>query len=413
MYDPTFHHRTLSREITFGDQLRDNRLFDKETHARVVEEACVRAASGYTDLQLVHRQVNRSRVYALKSLSDEIVLRKIGRNINRVIGARQRNRTAIINCLHGLCTEAVAFNVYKVDIRKFFESVDTDSFLKTIIFGSKFPPSTARLLETFFIETAKLGITGLPRGLSLSAILSESIMTDFDSKIAQLDQVFFYSRFVDDMIFVTRPIEKPSKFLRLINKYLPDGLQVNASKTKFYEFSSFSKTNPVGQEHKFDFLGYSFIVDYPTKDGNTRARKVALDISDKKVRRLKTRLNVAVLSFLKDGQFDDLVDRVRVLTSNYQFYDRNSRSRVKAGIYHSYNLINGHTSQSLTELDVFYRKLLLSGKGKVPSRLSAGLSATQKRMLLRYSFSAGFREKTYFSFQAQRLSYLTRCWANA
>ncbi|EGH68896.1 hypothetical protein PSYAC_29236, partial [Pseudomonas syringae pv. actinidiae str. M302091] len=40
-------------------------------------------------------------------------------------------------------------------------------------------------------------------GLALSATITEIVMQDFDNSIKELDGVFYYGRYVDDIIVVT------------------------------------------------------------------------------------------------------------------------------------------------------------------------------------------------------------------
>ena len=43
---------------------------------------------------------------------------------------------------------------------------------------------------------------GLPRGIDISATLSELFMADLDSEIKKIDGIFFYARYVDDIIVI-------------------------------------------------------------------------------------------------------------------------------------------------------------------------------------------------------------------
>lgn len=41
---------------------------------------------------------------------------------------------------------------------------------------------------------------GLPRGLSISSVMSELYMKYFDLRIRRLEGVYYYARFVDDIV---------------------------------------------------------------------------------------------------------------------------------------------------------------------------------------------------------------------
>ncbi|EPM56853.1 phage-related reverse transcriptase/maturase family protein, partial [Pseudomonas syringae pv. actinidiae ICMP 19103] len=51
--------------------------------------------------------------------------------------------------------------------------------------------------------TEHLFLRQYTRGLALSATITEIVMQDFDNSIKELDGVFYYGRYVDDIIVVT------------------------------------------------------------------------------------------------------------------------------------------------------------------------------------------------------------------
>ncbi|WP_428405980.1 antiviral reverse transcriptase Drt3a [Methylobacterium sp.] len=412
MYDPTFHPKTLHAELNLADYLRDKALFNPAYEDALITKSIARVAAGYGGVKLKSNSINKSTVYQLSDLADEIVLRKIGRNIKRVTRVRQTNRTSIVKCLRRLTSEGLPFRVYKIDIKNFYASIDTKLLLAPIITDSAFPPSTISLLESFFSEMARLEISGLPRGLGLSAVLSEYVMRDFDSQVGRIPGVFFYARFVDDMIFITSGTEEPNKFLKSINSTLPTGLFFNPTKTRPYFFGPQVKGVPFKIEHEVDFLGYVFRIGNAQRSGPKINRDIIVDISDKKVKRIKTRICVALREYIKDRNFENLTDRIRMLTANYTFFDAATKTRRKAGIYHSYHLIDAEKSTSLDELDLFLKKMLLSNQGKICRELFGLLDRRDRRYLMKYSFSRGFHNRTYFHLPTNRIAYLRRCWNN-
>lgn len=414
MYDPTFHTHTLRRELTRGDQLRNKKLFLESECDLVVANANSRASLGYANVSLAKGTANNSPIYRLDNLADELVLRKIGRNIKRITRVRQSNRSSIIQCLKCLCSEGVSFRLYKVDLKKFYESIQPKIFLTSIVEDTAFAPSTIKLLASFFEETARLGIPGLPRGLGLSSILSEYAMRRFDTQAAKIAGVFFYARFVDDMVFITRGDECARDFSKGLNRLLPTGLTTNPSKTRHHDFLPFDKKNITGIESEFAFLGYVFRVSRAKRDqANRISRDVEIDISEKKIRRIKTRICIAFLKFIEDRNFNDLVNRIRLLSANYTLYDVQTGRMRKAGLFHSYHLIGPQQSTSLKELDNFYHKMVLSKNGKICQILQTILTKSQRSDLLRYSFERGFCYRLYFSFDINDITQLRRCWTDA
>ena len=185
----------------------------------------------------------------------------------------------------------------------------------------------------------------------------------------------------------------------------------NFVKTKISTFN----TAPVpgatafAPEHTFDFLGYEFSVSAIHK-GDKWNRLVRLDISKSKVKRMQTRLVLSLRTFAKDNSFSDLTGRMKVLSGNYNIYDRHTGQQRNVGIYFNYSMVDITTSKSLQELDKFWKSLVLSKSGKLPGSLIGKISKSQQNLLLSYSFYRSFSSRTFYYFKPSRLAELTKCW---
>ena len=103
------------------------------------------------------------------------------------------------------------------------------------------------------------------------------------------------------------------------------------------------------------------------------------------------------------------LDRIRYLISNFTIVDKNTGKRVLAGLYFGYPLLTGD-NKCLEELDAFLRSVVLSGRGRVGVALNGKLSSTQKRHLLGYKFSTGYRDKNFINFSVARMEVVQECW---
>ena len=82
---------------------------------------------------------------------------------------------------------------------------------------------------------------GIPRGIGISAYLSELYMRDIDIKIKSLEDVIYYARYVDDIIVIICPktestkkdyLSELKKIICIENKLtLKDGSDGEPSKT--------------------------------------------------------------------------------------------------------------------------------------------------------------------------------------
>ncbi len=409
LYDSTFNSHTLQRQLRAHDIHTYPVLNDPVQRDAHVAQAVALARKGFQTLNLSSHELKGATIYQPSSIQEDLVLRKAQENLKRITSVKQSDRLDIIRCIQSLCAEGVPYRVYKIDIKKFYESVDTESLVNSLKQDIPNSPASLLVIGSFFGALTKLAIPGLPRGLAISAVLSEYLLRRFDKAAYRKEGVFYYARYVDDMLFITKGDEAPKQFFKLLSSKLPPGLGFNNSKTWTYDFLPYDKNNADKLENTFDFLGYQFAINTISKN---QERTISLDIAPKKVKRAKTRLVVSFRRFISDGNFKDLEDRIKILTSNYSFFDHKEQVKRLAGIYYSYRLID-MPSNGLKELDIFLKKMILSNTGNVCGQLSKALSLTQRRKLLKYSFHRNFEDRNHFDFSNQRLETLIRCWKYA
>ena len=165
-------------------------------------------------------------------------------------------------------------------------------------------PQSKTLIETLLNSHSAMGGLGIPRGLSLSAILSDLLMKQFDHLIRSGDDTFYYSRYVDDIIIMTSTREKKAEFVTWIKSSLPPGLSLNPNKREIVEvLSKVEKIKGSCAPHifSFDYLGYAFTVSNPTtvEAGNKKNgelnRSVLIDIASRKIKKFKTRIVLSLI----------------------------------------------------------------------------------------------------------------------
>lgn len=410
MYDFAFDKRSLSREFIRADFMADPQLIDEAHRLNLVEAAQAQAASGLLNFSLSKETLRGKPVYQIKNLEHNLILRKFSRNIRRLTKVKQADRNTIIKCLKQLLSEGHCFRVYKMDLRSFYESIDRRDIEHRLRRDHGLSPPTLHVFQSFSAWLNSANILGLPRGLAVSAVLSEYVMRHFDQNVKSMDGVYYYARYVDDIVAITTGGENRKSFLRSVRKNLPSGIQLNDEKTKIIQFDK-PKTKPQmdGVEGYVDFLGYRFAV-YRMLNSPI-VRKVHADISPNKTTRLKTRITLSVFRFINDGNFVDLFDRLRILTGNYNVYDFERKIRRNVGIYYNYRFVDEAHSTALMELDAFLKKILLSNSGRIGGQLNAMLSRKQKRQLLTLSFRRSFVSKSFHHFPINRLTHLAGCWA--
>ena len=412
MYDPSFGPTALRRHYYQSDFRKYAALNTKNGRDEQLKLAVNLGKVGFSNLNFQTSDLAGRTIYQLTDFPSELVLRKSFENIHKVSGIKQANRIEICRRIKLLCEEGMPFTLAKFDIQKFYESIQGCHLQDLFIRRLSTLPSTRHVLSTFIRQCESQEFLGLPRGLAISAALSELYINDFDTKIQRKLETHFYARFVDDIVMLLPPTFGSKSLRKNVSSMLPPGLSLNESKTKILYFND-SKFRDYRIEHEFDYLGFCFIVSHIIKNGRRgHYRCVKLDISRSKIKKTKTRIVRALRQYIQDKKFVDLHDRFKVLTCNYKFYDRRKNRVRLAGLYHNYGLID-LPSSALKELDLFIRHILLSKSGELSESLAESLSKAEREELLRLLFTKGFKRKTYFNFSPSRLAHLVKCWKYA
>lgn len=419
-FDQSFCIKTLERVLCKRDFLGVPAADHAVWRDQLLSHALASAVSyfDHPSTPLVGFPFKEKTVYRLARHQDELVERKIRLNLKRCTSLTVNGRSQIVKNIKLLLEEGVPYRIYRLDIRSFFESFQKNYILDTVFSIKNMSPHSRKLIETLLDAHAAIGGHGVPRGLSISAVLSEILMQGFDQKMRWASDVFYYSRYVDDIIIISSAREDETIFLRELRSCLPPGLELNPDKK-----SIVAATTRVTKEAsaiapnllQFDYLGYQFSVKNPTKQeaGQTKDgglyRKVHVDIARRKIKRMKTRIVRSFLSFAKSNDWELLCNRIAFLTQNFSVYNPKAGGKKVAGIYHSYPLIS-EGSAGLKELDRFLRNAVLSKKGRVFSITNTIISAHQKRQLLAYSFERGHSNRSFIYFSATRISQIQSCW---
>lgn len=354
--------------------------------------------------------LKKKNAYKAQDFSCELVLRKVARNIEELNPNKPPNRDFIISNVCRILEEGVPCRVYRLDVKSFYESFLDDFTWNLIESSIELNLQTKKLYKKTMLDFKNIGGVGLPRGLKLSAVVSELAMVGFDHSVWNKENVYFYVRYVDDIFIVTSGYENPTMFLDFINKTLPKGLTLNENKQKIIDVPSKAVVTVNDKiVFKVNYLGYNFTVYDPKNNQKNLYRNVRVNISDDKIVRFKKRIIKCLLDFCGSNDFELLLDRVKFLSSNFSIYDKKRMKKKLAGIYYGYPRLS-IDSESLEELDLFLRRAILSNHGRVFRMLSTKLTHKQKRLILACSFCRGFQDKKFVYFSAPRISEIQECW---
>ena len=323
-------------------------------------------------------------------LCQNLVLRKLHKNIKRIYAVQQADRNTIVKQMKLLLAENVEMRVIRLDVRHFYESIDRNRILSKLIDDARLSYHSLMLLQSLFNDPAIAAGTGLPRGLGISAVLSELYMKYYDLDFMKIEGVYYYARFVDDIIvFCSSEASK-----ELAWKYAGEELAKMGLELK--EEKSYS-VDPNQPEAEFTYLGYTF-----KKIGN----QLNVAIAQKKLNVIKTRLTRTFVRYSKDRDFDLLKLRIKFLTGNFTLYNPNTLLPIKVGIYFNYKMANDVSA--LKELDTYYQRLLHCRTGRLGSAIA--LTKPRVKELEKYSFDFGYYNHVNHHFTTDQMAKIANCW---
>ncbi|MCU8083098.1 antiviral reverse transcriptase Drt3a [Shewanella sp. SM23] len=332
------------------------------------------------------------------SINDEhskLVINHVSELLKELYEVKQGNRHKIVANVVQMLGENSEKYVFRYDIKKFYESIHPEYIYRMVISDPAISPNSKALVRMYLKGIEDKGIFGVGRGTSLSAALAEYYLLDFDKVIRRIDGVYYYARFVDDIIVFS--YKKVENFKDIVQSKLPVGMILHERKDKKSEVSFVDDA-----EWTFSYLGYKFTAN--------KKRLIKIDFSDNKVEKIKSRL---VKSFMDYGKNKDerlLITRIKYLTGN-RFIQLSNGLAYTVGFYSSYRNINPSNSDGLRELDNFYKKIIYSKSFRVNKLIPFSmLSQKGLNFVKNVSFLESYKSKPYYYFS--NINRVKRCWSN-
>ena len=393
MYSQSFTPKALYACTTQSER-RNSRL-EKEEH---IDSIAGTVGTSLTDgmYAFVIKQVDdlymNGQPTEERRLCQDLILRKLYRNIRRIYNVRQTNRNDIVKQIITLFSENVPMWVVRFDVHHFYESIDRETILRYLEEGGRLNFQSLQLLRNLFANPIVSAGEGLPRGLGISSAMSELYMKYFDLDVRKMEGVYYYARFVDDIIVFCSSEKARDKVCHEVPAMLQKmGLTLNAEKSYTWEPET---------GKSLVYLGYTF-----TKDSVQR-KNVKVSIAQKKVNVIKTRITRSMVRYAKDGDFDMLKLRVKYLTGNFTLCSNSTLLPIYVGIYYNYRFASDRSA--LKALDRYYQRILHCRRGRLGSRVR--MTRAQCRDLEKYSFTFGYSHKVAHHFTVDQMAKIKNCW---
>jgi len=406
-------------KISLDRRKRKSKSVSKKISTTCLGQISKSIADGaYRSSDLYHYNLNGKPIFCTKTVEDEAVFSKLNDNVKYVYSVRQSDRNAVINQVIALLKEETPKYIYKLDIKSFYESVPVLDVAEKLSRDNVLSTQSNLVLKEFLRVLDIAGISGVPRGMGLSATLSELSMRNFDSKVSSIDGVYFYSRFVDDIIlFSTKKIALKGDIISL----LPGGMTLNWKKNRVIRVEKCRCGNSCkcGDRNckcidkckcridpdkmlSFEYLGYKF--DFSDLASKKSGNTVRVGLAASKIKKIKKRLYLSFKYYSRKGNFKLLENRVKFLSGNYYISSALSRTdQMRSGVFYNYMYITD--TEDYKEIDLFLKKLLNARMSRKVKLLPA-----HRRRLARYSLVSGFECKRTFRFNGNQINKIKGVW---
>lgn len=363
---------------------------------------------GKAKLKIKSLTIKGHGAFASNNLDTVLVSQIVKLELKRCYRLYPANRDVIIEQIKGLLNNGMSKIVIRADIRSFFESIPQQGLVSKLADDGFVSKKTVKYLKGLFYAyndkaDNKEGM-GLPRGLSFSSHLAELFMRPIDEKIKQTEGVYYYKRYVDDILIVADPAKGDKEhYWNVVNGVFKEsGLALHNGSEKKY-IACWDGTT---MEEQFDYLGYKFVY-----------RKGRLDVclSQKRYQKYKTLIDAIFEIYAQCSHYRRMVDtrgqevprrdalhqlfdRLETLTSNGLLSGR--KNFVATGVYYS----NKHLTnlKQLEDLDAYLAKTIDSKETFCPpaNLFDYGKDNGYEKnvdlivsKLHDFSFARGFRER--------------------
>ena len=384
-------------------QIREENDFDKRKELYTRRKAIKKERNEIIDQKLeeISNQINQHCIKILKGkdyggqsykFEDNVynffISKKIQENIRETYKVRQSSRYAILSQLINLLEDNCPKYVIRTDIKNFYESIPQKILLEKInndyLLSIKTKKFINQILESYNGLTGQTDADiaiGVPRGIGISAYLSELFMRNVDNQIQELDDIIYYARYVDDIIAIFVPQSKREKnfnYKKKIEEIVEnEKLSLNEDKTETYNLLNNSN---ILKDKTINYLGYEI-------GSNSENEVLDIKLSEKKLSKYFDRIKLSFEYFSKKRhhnrkrEFKLLSARIKYLTSNTKL--RNNKDKVFVGIFYSNPFL-----KSVESLERLQKRLNWYTR-------RAKLTNKEKQEIEQYSFIDGFKYKSF------------------
>jgi len=136
-------------------------------------------------------------------------MKQLQYNFQKLYKIKQANRFEIVSQLKCLLNDEFPKFIIRTDITSFYESIPNAEIIEQINTDNLLSPMSKKfvkqIIKSYEKDSGLKEGIGIPRGIGISAYLSEYFMRKIDKEINNLPNLTYYSRYVDDIIIIFTP----------------------------------------------------------------------------------------------------------------------------------------------------------------------------------------------------------------
>jgi len=190
--------------------------------------------------EIFERTIANKKVYFFSpdSVPTYFASKQLQSNVKMSFNVQQSNRDIIIPQIKNLLEGNLKKIVIRTDIRNFYESINRNILMEMLDCESSLSFLSKKMIKNILEKYSELSNSsnGVPRGIGVSAFLSELYLKTFDNQIQKHPNLLYYSRYVDDIFAIFTPSLESNNYINFIGSRLTSlGLDLNSKKTEIIE----------------------------------------------------------------------------------------------------------------------------------------------------------------------------------
>lgn len=391
-------------------QLEDLTQQYEEKKRTEITVAYNQVVHGKYHVMLREVEAKGKEAYAVGDMPSMLISKFIALEIRNQYQLRPANRDEVVEELRVLLDNPMPKILIRSDIHHFYECIDQQRLLERIEEDDYLTVTSVRYLRKFFYEYNQLTNNqehkGIPRGLSFSPALAEIYLREFDRKVKSINGLYFYKRYVDDIVLLVNPKKISIDDCWDAIQEVAESLSLTLHEDDEKIVKIHLPTND-GEPFSFNYLGYQF----KYYDGHTE-----LLLTEEKVKRYCNTIDCVLRAYAKvanhrtknehgkkytDGLMQ-FMHRIDALTGNGNLDSR--RNFVKTGLFYSNRLLTDlsqlemldrYMSDALNDPERFSppQNLFNYGEG---NNHDDNVNRIKEKILTKYSFRTGFYDRRMY-----------------